>query len=170
VEDLIRRRKAEVQHVLSLAAEVPHPHPEPQAQASTPIQLLQPVIHFWDLPHQRRAWELQQESLSPEQRQAFALACRQAPPPATAGSALLELAVPYLSQNDSATAEGARMCFSSTCAMAASFLRPGCLQGAGQMDDRYLALAQLGRGIPVPVGWLHRGPVDAPPAAASGAW
>ena len=48
------------------------------------------------------------------------------------------LAVPYLSQNDSATAEGPRMCFSSSCAMAAAFLRPGCLSGAGQADDRYL--------------------------------
>jgi hypothetical protein len=108
------------------------------------------------------------------------------------------LAAPYFSQRDSATAAGDRMCFSSTCAMAAEFLKPGCLAGAGQPDDRYLALvqrlgdttialdqvealerlgiqatfrndgrieqliAQLRLGFPIPVGWLHHGPVDAP--------
>ncbi|MFM8967531.1 MAG: papain-like cysteine protease family protein [Vulcanococcus sp.] len=117
------------------------------------------------------------------------------PAPSTAP---LALAVPYFSQNDSATPQGPRMCFSSSCAMAAAFLRPGCLAGPGQADDRYLALvqrhgdstephaqvaalsglgisarfrqdgrleqliAQLQRGIPCPVGWLHHGPVDAP--------
>jgi len=54
----------------------------------------------------------------------------------------IALAVPYFSQNDSATAQGPRMCFSSSCAMAATFLRPGCLSGAGQDDDRYLQLVQ----------------------------
>ncbi len=52
------------------------------------------------------------------------------------------LAVPYFSQRDSATGSGDWMCFSSTCAMAAEFLKPGCLAGAGQPDDRYLALVQ----------------------------
>jgi hypothetical protein len=90
------------------------------------------------------------------------------------------------------------MCFSSTNAMAAAYLKPGCLAGSGQIDDRYLALvhrfgdstdahaqihalarlgisavlrtdgrieqlvAQLRMGIPIPVGWLHHGPVTAP--------
>ena len=58
--------------------------------------------------------------------------------PLIAATRPLTLAVPYFSQNDSATAEGPRMCFSSSCAMAAAFLRPGCLSGAGQADDRYL--------------------------------
>jgi hypothetical protein len=57
-------------------------------------------------------------------------------------NAPLTLAVPYFSQNDSATPQGPRMCFSSSCAMAAAFLRPGCLAGPGQADDRYLALVQ----------------------------
>ena len=52
------------------------------------------------------------------------------------------LPVPYFSQRDSATGQGDRMCFSSTCAMAAAFLNPGCLDGRGQRDDRYLALVQ----------------------------
>jgi hypothetical protein len=34
------------------------------------------------------------------------------------------------------------MCFASTCAMAAAFLKPGCLSGSGQLDDQYLALVQ----------------------------
>jgi hypothetical protein len=108
------------------------------------------------------------------------------------------LAVPYLSQNDSAIDQGSRMCFSSTCAMAATFLKPGCLKGQGQLDDQYLALVQrhgdttdanaqvaalrslgiqatfrsdgridhlieqLERGIPCPVGWLHKGSVASP--------
>jgi hypothetical protein len=55
---------------------------------------------------------------------------------------LLQLAVPYLSQNDSATGQGARMCFSSSCAMAAAYLKPDALQGSGQIDDRYLAMVQ----------------------------
>lgn len=54
----------------------------------------------------------------------------------------IELPVPYFSQRDSATWQGSRMCFSSTCAMAAEYLRPGCLKGAGQPDDRYLSIVQ----------------------------
>jgi len=117
-------------------------------------------------------------------------------PPSAPG--LIQLAVPYLSQNDSATGQGSRMCFSSTCAMAAAFLKPCCLKGSGQLDDQYLALVQrygdttdasaqvaalqslgiearfrtdggidhlihqLQRGIPCPVGWLHKGSATAP--------
>ena len=116
----------------------------------------------------------------------------------------ITLPVPYLCQRDSVTAQGLRMCFSSTCAMAAAYLKPGCLAGAGQLDDHYLALlqrhgdttdaaaqiqtlrslgieaelrtdgrieqliAQLRLGIPVPVGWLHKGPVAAP--SGGGHW
>jgi hypothetical protein len=118
--------------------------------------------------------------------------------PADDGQTLLSLPVPYYSQRDSATGQGDRMCFSSTCAMAEAFLKPGCLAGGGQPDDRYLALverfgdttnsqaqvaalerlgvqatfrtdgrieqliAQLRLGFPIPVGWLHHGPVSSP--------
>jgi hypothetical protein len=115
------------------------------------------------------------------------------------------LSVPYFCQRDSATSQGPRMCFSSTCAMAAAYLKPSCLADAGQqLDDRYLGLlqrhgdttdaaaqiqtlrslgiqaelrtdgrieqliAQLRLGIPVPVGWLHKGPVNAP--SGGGPW
>jgi hypothetical protein len=118
--------------------------------------------------------------------------------PTKSASGALVLPVPYFCQRDSATGEGLRMCFSSTCAMAAAYLRPGCLAGSGQPDDQYLRLvrqfgdtteahaqvqalrvlgieaelrtdgrpeqllAQLQLGIPIPVGWLHHGPVDEP--------
>jgi hypothetical protein len=39
----------------------------------------------------------------------------------------------------SATGEGLRMWFSSTCAMGATYLRPGCLAGSGQPDVSHLA-------------------------------
>jgi hypothetical protein len=116
----------------------------------------------------------------------------------------ITLPVPYFCQRDSATGQGLRMCFSSTCAMAAAYLRPGCLAGSGQPDDPYLQivrqygdtteapaqiealrslgieaelrtdgrpeqlLAQLQMGIPIPVGWLHQGPVVEP--RGSGHW
>ena len=34
------------------------------------------------------------------------------------------------------------MCFSSSCAMAAAFIKPGCLSGKGQADDHYHQLVQ----------------------------
>jgi hypothetical protein len=88
--------------------------------------------------------------------------------------------------------------------MAAAFLKPGAMQGSGQLDDQSLSLAQrhgdttdasaqvkalqslglqarfrtdgsidhlieqLQRGIPCPVGWLHKGPVSAP--SGGGHW
>jgi GH24 family phage-related lysozyme (muramidase) len=73
---------------------------------------------------------------------AHATAVEQARTAPTTQQGLIHLAVPYLSQNDSATGQGSRMCFSSTCAMAAAFLKPGCLKGSGQLDDQFLALVQ----------------------------
>jgi hypothetical protein len=58
------------------------------------------------------------------------------------GKSLLTLPVPYFCQRDSATLQGHRMCFSSTCVMAAAYLKPGCLAGGGQPDDHYLALVE----------------------------
>ena len=45
------------------------------------------------------------------------------------------LAVPYCCQNNSTTAHGPRMCFSSSCAMAVDFLRPGRFDPGPQIDD-----------------------------------
>jgi hypothetical protein len=47
--------------------------------------------------------------------------------------------VPYEFQLNSDTPQGARMCFTSTCAMAAAFLKPDLFKaGAGQRDDQWL--------------------------------
>ena len=113
------------------------------------------------------------------------------------------LIVPWYAQLDSATDEGRRMCFSSSCAMLLETLRPGTLSGANG-DDQYLkrvqqygdttdpkaqvrALSsygvkarfvtnanfdtiqqQISLGVPVPCGYLHRGPVTAP--SGGGHW
>jgi hypothetical protein len=118
-------------------------------------------------------------------------------------AAAMKLAVPYFAQMDSATDQGRRMCFSSSCAMLLATIRPGLIHGPNA-DDQYLArvrtygdttshLAQtralksfgveaeftqradfaaiersIQRGVPVPVGYLHRGPVEKP--AGGGHW
>jgi GH24 family phage-related lysozyme (muramidase) len=170
------------------------------AGESTTLVLKEELPHWCKGPHgpveglkRRRAAEV-----------AHATAAEQAQATPTTQQGLIQLAVPYLSQNDSATGQGSRMCFSSTCAMAAAFLKPGCLNGQGQLDDQYLALVQrhgdttdanaqvaalrslginatfrtdgridhlieqLKRGIPCPVGWLHKGSAASP--TGSGHW
>lgn len=113
------------------------------------------------------------------------------------------LAVPWFAQLDSATDQGRRMCFSSSCAMLLAYLKPGALAGSNG-DDQYLSRVQqfgdttdaaaqlkalqsygirarfvqnadfklierqIDRGVPVPCGYLHRGPVSAP--AGGGHW
>ena len=61
---------------------------------------------------------------------------------ATIPAQTIQLAVPYFGQRDSATSQGERMCYFSSCAMAAAFIQPGCLSGKGQADDHYLQLVQ----------------------------
>ena len=125
-----------------------------------------------------------------------------APPPAVAITSVLR-AVPWYPQRDSATGQGLRMCFSSSCAMLLEAIKPGTLKGANG-DDEYLAVVQrfgdttdasaqikalahfgvtarmvqnadfqlleqqIARGIPVPCGYIHRGPVNRP--TGSGHW
>jgi len=209
VEGLKRRRSSEVAHAQagSAASQAGGPAPTRTAQSTPPIQLLDAVRHHQGLPHQEEAWQLLQRSITAEQLSAFAEAFRRSPAPQsrndaghveTAHGGLIQLPVPYLSQNDSLTDQGSRMCFASTCAMAAAFLKPDCLKGSGQLDDQFLALVQrhgdttdasaqvcalqslgiaaqfrsdgrieqlieqLLRGIPCPVGWLHKGSAIAP--------
>jgi GH24 family phage-related lysozyme (muramidase) len=116
------------------------------------------------------------------------------PAPSSKGN---PLPVPWFAQLDSATDEGRRMCFSSSCAMLLAFLKPGVLSGLNG-DDQYLARVhqfgdttdpaaqiqalassgitarfsnrasfstleeQIAAGIPVPCGYLHRGPISRP--------
>jgi hypothetical protein len=92
--------------------------------------------HF--TPEQLAAFVWLDNNLTEQQSRAFTAQWRaQAPPPPEPAGRIL-LPVPYLSQRDSATAQGDRMCFSSTCAMAVEFLKPNLLAGAGQPDDVYL--------------------------------
>ena len=205
---LIRRRQLELAH--SRRGE-----DDGASEKAAPIELLAAVRFHQELEHQVTAWQELQASLSAAQLEAFARRFRQdvqnegppmpVPLPPLTATTAIELPVPYYAQNDSSTGQGPRMCFSSSCAMAAEFLRPGCLtSGPGQPDDRYLAivqrhgdttdaqaqiqaLAELGitarlrtdgrmedlitqlqRRIPVPVGWLHKGPVQAP--SGGGHW
>ncbi|QVV67998.1 glycoside hydrolase family protein [Synechococcus sp. LA31] len=205
LEGLKRRRAAEVSHAQTSEAAAPQTQTARSASVPShePIQLLDAVHHHKGLAHQQEAWLQLERSLTAEQRGAFAEMFRTPASPSNATSqpelpGLIELPVPYLSQNDSATSQGPRMCFSSSCAMAAAFVKPDALRGPGQLDDQYLALVQrhsdttdanaqvkalqslglqarfrtdgssedlieqLKRGLPCPVGWLHKGPVSAP--------
>jgi len=117
----------------------------------------------------------------------------------TATSEKILLNVPYYTQLDSTTNNSARMCFSSSCAMTAEFLKPGCLGGNRGADDLYMqkyvfkygdtvnptaqvralkdlgilavfrnnlnrqdVISQLEKKIPVPAGYLHKGPISSP--------
>jgi len=157
VEGLKRRRAAEVAHAQAGSSSAPDSKTEAtnREQSTTPIQLLDAVRHHQGLPHQQEAWQLLQRSLTAEQLTAFATAFRKSATPqtvngtgqaATAHGGLIQLPVPYLSQNDSATGQGSRMCFSSSCAMVAAYLKPSALNGNGQLDDQFLALVQRHEG------------------------
>ena len=117
------------------------------------------------------------------------------PPRSNPPSRVNPLPVPWFAQLDSASDEGRRMCFSSSCAMLVEALRPGSLKGTNG-DDQTLSVVQsygdstdanaqlqalahfgvtarlieqqINRGIPVPCGYLHRGPVNRP--TGSGHW
>jgi GH24 family phage-related lysozyme (muramidase) len=212
VEGLKRRRTAEVSYAQASEgadAEQAQATRASQQNNNEPIQLLDAVHHHKGLAHQQEAWLQLERSLTAEQRDAFAEAFRTPASPSkespkTDTPGVIQLPVPYLSQNDSATKQGKRMCFSSSCAMAAAFLKPDALRGPGQLDDQYLALVQrngdttdanaqvaalhslglqarfrtdgsiedlieqLKRGLPSPVGWLHKGPVSSP--SGGGHW
>jgi GH24 family phage-related lysozyme (muramidase) len=211
LEGLKRRRVAEVSHAQTPeAASTQHQTKKAASVPShKPIQLLDAVHHHKGLAHQQEAWLHLERSLTAEQRDAFAEVfrtpgARSIEPPKPEAPGLIQLPVPYLSQNDSATSQGQRMCFSSSCAMAAAFLKPAALGGSRQLDDQYLGLVQqhgdttdasaqvaalhslglqarfrsdgsieqlieqLQRGLPCPVGWLHKGPVSAP--SGGGHW
>jgi hypothetical protein len=129
-------------------------------------------------PHQLAAFTALDQGLSDTQRQRFTELWR------ADGSPALELQqghgnplqVPWYAQMDSTDrAQAARMCFSSSCAMLLQYLKPGTLAGVNG-DDQYLLRVmsygdttdakdieqQIKAGIPVPCGFLHRGPVTAP--------
>lgn len=176
----------------------------------TPVRLLDLFTYYKGEPHQRAAIAELEAAMPPSllnRENAWFHTWSQAGKvpegqgrPATYGN---PLTVNYYQQLDSQTDQGRRMCFSSSCAMLLSFLRPGILKGPNG-DDQYLARVrqfgdttsptaqvqalgsyevraeftkradwatierQIDRGIPVPCGYLHRGPVTAP--AGGGHW
>ena len=117
-------------------------------------------------------------------------------PSAPAGSVVLQ--VPYEYQNDNSSGQGYRECFSSSCAMVARFygkvksddeynrirarfgdstdsgaqlraLSSMGLQAQFRQNGDAATLERLLReGRPVPVGWLHKGPVSKP--SGGGHW
>jgi len=147
----------------------------------------------------RRLWTAHHVGVSTTQASSLSIP---APPPKPP-SRVNPLPVPWFAQLDSATDEGRRMCFSSSCAMLLAFLKPGVLTGPNG-DDQYLARVrqygdttdpaaqikaldsygitarfskkasfsmleqQIAAGIPVPCGYLHRGPFARP--AGGGHW
>lgn len=160
---------------------------------------------YKELAHQTAAWNWLNEQLagSPVIDQ-FARLYRADPPvkepspsPGQPAASVL-LKVPYEFQNDNASGQGYRECFSSSCAMVARFY------GKVANDDAYnriraqfgdstdsgaqlRALGSLGlqaqfrqngsaadlerilrEGRPIPVGWLHKGPVSKP--SGGGHW
>jgi hypothetical protein len=85
----------------------------------------------------RRLWTAHQAGVAATPAPSLPLP---APPPKPPGQAN-PLPVPWFAQLDSATDEGRRMCFSSSCAMLLAFLKPGVLLGQNG-DDQYLARVQ----------------------------
>lgn len=119
------------------------------------------------------------------------------PAQSTSNSKILK--VKYFSQRDSATTHAHRMCFSSSCAMAADYINPNAIDVSEQEDDYYMKnyvfrhgdttiasnqikaladlkikanyrqnlshediISQINKNIPVPIGILHHGYVNAP--------
>lgn len=100
------------------------------------------------LSHQIAAWNWLQEQLTAAQVDEFAQMFRADPEPkqpllqvqqgAVRGN---PITVPWFSQLDSATDQGRRMCFSSSCAMMLATIRPGAISGPNG-DDQYLRRLQ----------------------------
>jgi hypothetical protein len=82
----------------------------------------------------RRLWTAQQGGVAPSPAPALPIPAQPPKPPGRANP----LPVPWFAQLDSATDEGRRMCFSSSCAMLLAYLKPGVLSGPNG-DDQYLA-------------------------------
>jgi hypothetical protein len=81
----------------------------------------------------RRLWTAHQAGVAPSPPPALPLPGPRPKSPILANP----LPVPWFAQLDSATDEGRRMCFSSSCAMLLAFLKPGVLSGLNG-DDQYL--------------------------------
>ena len=156
------------------------------------IQFTDAAKFYAEEPHQIAAWEyLQQEVPAPVVSE-FARIYRTVVEPEVPTGGTNPLTVPYDCQLDNPSGDGWRECFSSSCAMAAMYWgvikepneyhrkRPSfgdstdpsaqirCLQSFG-LEARFVQVgsveklkAQIDRGRPAPVGFLHHGTVSAP--------
>ena len=146
--------------------------------------------------HQIAAWRALEDSLTPEQLEAFKAAYRGKQQPQEKEKVTFPLNVPYYTQLDSEVwGQAERSCFSSAMAMALEYIDPELMDGD---DDWWLRevlkrgdtvssaaqiqtarafgfdvefhmdgteqdlLDQLDKGIPVPIGILHKGHIDKP--------
>ena len=150
--------------------------------------------YYKELPHQMAAWEQLESATSPEVLEAFMEAYRASPEPVTDNP----LEVKYFYQNDNLSGTGYRECYSSSCAMLASYygkvnsddaynvvrnkygdttdtaaqlaaLRSLGLTPAFHADGDVADLkAEIDAGRPVAVGWLHKGSIESP--SGGGHW
>ena len=138
---LVRRREAEAKLACTpYTGDVG----KPQGEES---YLEQAAFYYEALPHQVTAWRALENVMTPEAIEVFKKAYRGEEKPV--GPAPVEpkptepvkdefpLDVPYFNQNDSATAHGHRMCFSSSMAMALDYIDPEAIKGD---DDWYLGV------------------------------
>ena len=101
---------------------------------SAPGDLARAATYYVGEPHQLEAWNWAESCLTEAQVKTFMAMFRDAPE-ASEGLQKFPLDVIYYNQNDSATQQGHRMCFSSSMAMALEFLDPDAMKGD---DDWYL--------------------------------
>lgn len=90
--------------------------------------------YYREEAHQIAAWQMLEEILSLEMLEKFKAVYRGEQQPS---GAVFPLDVPYYNQNDSATAHGHRMCFSSSMAMALDYIDSDKIEGD---DDWYLGV------------------------------
>lgn len=163
-------------------------------QTTTKQDFLNTFKYYKGEPHQEAAAAFVYDSLSKEEIKAFFERYRTPFPPAKQNP----LVVPYYSQRDNPGGDGDRECFATSCAMVAAFhgaikneqeyldrypkfgastdpnTHIQTLQSFG-LKPKFITTASLDdlkkeidEGYPVPVGWLHHGPVIAP--AGGGHW
>lgn len=145
------------------------------------------ATHQPPMPHQQAAWNWAWDQLDDKQKAEFLVLFRSDPPQKAALISKVLLKVQYENQNDNASGQGYRECFSSSCAMVANFwgkvtnddvynrvrarygdttdsnAQISALRSLG-LDARIVTNANAGvleaelkAGRPVPVGWLHKG-------------
>jgi hypothetical protein len=110
-----------------------------KSEPSNEISLKDAARWYAGHPHQNRAWDKLQESISKELLKQFAVDYRSSSnqlPSAPVSSQKFPLNVPYFYQRDSKTGHGERSCQSSALAMVIKYLNPKLITD----DDDYLNL------------------------------